>query len=509
VRRRESSYPPDLFNRLLSYENSGVSLLFTHYLEHVGSRLHDIEWHRSPYGALSECIEARREISESILGKITDLYLGLKSQEAIVRSQAERIVARDRGTIDRIRFASYFVSHLISRFRRIFCLREMDSDYDKRIESICRLADLEVSDDNDLRILAQSWRAFVASDARSIEQLSGDTSVSRWLGQVLSFAVFVLGLERGENEVKTRHLPTVFLSFHFDAQKAAVPARIVEALPERLARASIPVVTSTGVSQFGADFPDVIRQKLFFADLVVPFIPANSSLEPTSYKWIVKEVEHARLLKKEVVAAVESGASLESVHRCVREVSSNWFSEDARAGEDRGQRVLEVFRDQRWFSFRDVGPNDVDQNLVDALKVKAAKIAGDKACDFLRCYFELLDDPVRRWTAFMLRNTSVRPLDRGEAARLMLKAKLLSSEKDCRREFDRLRDAHGRMRIAFGADLDAFPLVQFDSSSKRYKNNLSRIMKGFGLHELLSGSEQLALRARLLQRADAVAGFTH
>lgn len=482
------AYPADRYNKLLAYNHCGIDLLFAHYFEHIGARFHDIEWFRSFIDSIVECMAIRKEISESVFGKLNEIEEGAKGDEASVRDTALPLVENHRRALYVARYASYFALDLVTQFCKLFGISVSDWDYDVRLQKIHGDAEA-FQDDGNVRGLSDGWVAFSTGNRVQLEALER-APVSTWVSQMLSFARFLLGLKQrilewhGPSRLGTT--PACFASFHFEARNAAEVARITALLPSELRNRNIPLNLIVGTAGAGEDLEDVIRQKIFLSDVLMPFIPPrDDEHQPRRYDWIIREIDHACLTQKRVVFAIAHDGDKDTLLSQLRGFRGPWLSTDFRIPEDRAKSVEEKLS-AKSLRFADVGPNAVDQNLLTGIQTETLELAEMKIRLFLRQFLWLMDEPVRRWTIFMLLEAGRYPENKHPIIRKMIGQRIIRNAK----KFDTLRALQNKRKIVMGSSERG--LIEFDPSLGKYRSNLGKLMGQMGLSERTASASQLA-----------------
>jgi hypothetical protein len=495
-------------SRLEGYRYCGLDLLFNHYLEHIGARLHDMEWHRSPAAAAAEADAICEEVRNSILAKCTDICRAARPNRRTRRLQSVARELQDhyRQVLACSRVASYFVLHLISDFRCLICgFQDSEPMGAKNPNEIVQESRIDADSDQNLKTLLVAWQSYSNSDIDDLQSLAASTRnsygglVSEWVQQLVSFSLFILGLRKLSTELttqgKTLLLPVAFGSLHFDATRAPVVSTTIAGLPS--ANSNAPLSFLIGTSESGESIRDIVRQKIFLSDLVMPFIPAQPA-SPTrtgDYDWIIREIEHGLLLGKPVMPALEVPVDLNGLKQSICTSQITWISQDPRIRPDnRANRVLDVL-DKHAVTFHGTAPGKVDQNLVVELEGWTDRHWVNKVRALFEAVLDHMDEQARAWTLLMLRSTSAGPKNRDDVLPEIIESRLAKSADG----FGRLLDRHNDTQVV--VDTQKFPMIVHDRRTDKYGSGIRAILRAIGLPK----SELTDARKQIQKHLDGLA----
>jgi hypothetical protein len=497
--------------RLKSYRDATIKRLFKHYLENVCARLKDIEFCRSHSAAFDECRLALREVEESILGKLRDVYRGLHSSDPQIADICREMAAGSGAWLQIGAFASTYIIEVILKYFELFGVRIQHREvWSKRYFYPPSTA----IERNDVLLALQQGQEDLASDNADDLQVLSQNFPANWLGELFSFSraiaeTSVRVAEQTKRDYKERRndsfRPRLFISAR--TRSSEVTATTIAVLPEVVRERRLPIAITTGVRTSG-DVQDNARFGIMLSAAVMPFIHKMTD-ESNDFAWIIRETEHGLLCQKRIIPAIETGADIPEFLVSAETADIRWIFQDYRTDNDhqRRSRVTKAFA-RSWIPFTGGVPGrTVDENLLAALREEAV-ILGRRQCEtYIEMAMSHLDEEVKRWVAFVINQTlhAVKTKDElfrpSQVRQPGLKTRAVMPWKSFRissTAFDGVQERYNRQSVAFQSKGGWFRLVN-RTSHGAYDNGLEKLMQCIGLTRIISRIDILKMKNDFLR----------
>ncbi len=484
--KKETPYPSDLYNKVLSYKHVGIDRLLLHYLEHVTGRLHDIASFRSFSDALNNLDQVSKEVQESLFGKLTDIGRLADSSDRTERRFAEDILQTHRQALEFVRFAAYMSLCLVEEFRRVYGVANSTANYDQRLASLASTINIDPEDhyDREFTSIVNLWRAFKVSDLDELIRVH-QSEQEEWIKHLSEFALFVtnLGATRKDCTNSQWWIPRVFVSCKFGSESSAGAEGQVNALLQASTNSQLPMVITVAKGIPSQELKPLVHQRIYENDWTLAVIPSRRSASTSQdrHEWLTLEIEHSLLLQRRPVQlAVEQDGENELAFfkNQLSKRNPTWLYEDIRLqNEPRTKRVQETL-DQTFISFSHKQPGQIDQNLLSAMQNIAKSIMVQKMKRLIDFWLFSIKLPARRAAIAMAFLTWRHPMPSIELANKTLELAGGGRDKD----FWRYR----RHITTVSLNLDGSTLqpIVYKKGMKKFKGEWESILSRFGYGSL-------------------------
>lgn len=352
------------FQKLQSYKIQ-LETMLKRYLEDAGEYCFDIEQHSNLQDFLGNAKKMETVLSESISSKYHDIRKPPTNfpNRSLILKESRELKDHYAHSLIQARMARLFLLYALNRLYSVVGLRSKAPYYLGKLDGLQEASDAAFWAGSfsearaalpAVKLIGNALRKLRAGDV--VEPLSAEeTKNALWLRRTIEFAHFTSLVNekadfRGCGELK----PHVFLSHHFTVGTSLALKGAVEDILEKDSRTATELIV-VREEEVGKRIRESVRAGIWLSEAVAPIIPAGTKKmgeeSESSFRWIAREIEHGKLLRKRIIPFVEKGAETKKVTAHTNDSADFFLCPEACRPKDWKKSIQEIFDEEIFIQF--------------------------------------------------------------------------------------------------------------------------------------------------------------